>query len=169
MSEYSYASRSSGRSFRPRREYTEKVQDRPPMTNMQRLNAFNFYVLFNLGILMTHFTQLLMSPLSIIPLPWAQIAWRDGIRYTKSSFGHLCSSLLFSYRSCATIDHDFIVLMSQLCGPSKFIVTFEDEGQGRFTQKEIDNMVIRDKKGTILYLNLPQKSVVISNHQVRHQ
>jgi hypothetical protein len=68
-----------------------------------------------------------------------------------------------------SVDHDFIVLMSQLCGPSKFIVTFEDEGQGRFTQKEIDNMVVRDKKGTILYLNLPQKSVVISNHQVRRQ
>jgi hypothetical protein len=57
--------------------------------------------------------------------------------------------------------------MSQWCGPSKLVLTFEDEGAGKFSQEEIDDMTVKDKKGNILYLNLPQRAVVIANHQVR--
>jgi hypothetical protein len=56
--------------------------------------------------------------------------------------------------------------MTQWCGPSKLVLTFEDEGFGKFSQKEIDNMVVKDWKGTVVGLNLPKKAVVISNHQV---
>jgi hypothetical protein len=55
--------------------------------------------------------------------------------------------------------------MTQWCGPSKLVLTFEDEGFGKFSQKEIDNMVVKDWKGTVVGLNLPKKAVVISNHQ----
>jgi hypothetical protein len=59
-----------------------------------------------------------------------------------------------------------LVLITQWCGPSKLVLTFEDEGQGRFSPKEIENMAVRDKRGNVVRLNLPQKAVVISNHQV---
>jgi hypothetical protein len=62
--------------------------------------------------------------------------------------------------------HDIAVLITQWCGPTQLVLTFEDEGPGKFSQREIDKMAVRDKKGNVISLNLPKRAVVISNHQV---
>ena len=62
----------------------------------------------------------------------------------------------------------FTVLMCQWFAPTKFVITFERDGLGRFTEKEIEELVVRDEKGKIVQLKLPQKTVLIANHQVRH-
>ncbi len=57
--------------------------------------------------------------------------------------------------------------MSQWFAPTKLVVTFEREGMGRFTDEEIERLVVKDPRGKVVSLNLAQKSVLIANHQVR--
>lgn len=58
------------------------------------------------------------------------------------------------------------VLISQWFGPTKLVISFEKEGQGRFTDKEIEELVVKDASGRVTELRLPQKAVMIANHQV---
>jgi hypothetical protein len=56
--------------------------------------------------------------------------------------------------------------MSQLFAPSKLVITFETEGQGKFSSLEIENIAVRNANGEVIGLHLPNKSVIIANHQV---
>ena len=58
------------------------------------------------------------------------------------------------------------VLMCQWFAPTKLVVTFEQEGQGRFTEEQIAQVVERDARGRVVGLRLPQRAVLIANHQV---
>lgn len=62
---------------------------------------------------------------------------------------------------------NFADLMNQWFAPTKLSITFETEGQGKFTEEEIHNIVERDVSGKVIALYLPSKCVTISNHQVR--
>ena len=57
--------------------------------------------------------------------------------------------------------------MNQWFAPTKVSITFETEGQGKFTEEEIRNVVERDASGKVVALRLPSKCVIVSNHQVR--
>lgn len=57
--------------------------------------------------------------------------------------------------------------MCQWFAPTKFNITFQQDGSGALTQEEIESIVIRDKNGSIEYLNLPTRFVLTANHQVR--
>lgn len=57
--------------------------------------------------------------------------------------------------------------MNQWFAPTKLSITFETQGQGKFTEEEIQNVVERDPSGKVIALRLPSKCVVTSNHQVR--
>ena len=59
------------------------------------------------------------------------------------------------------------VLSSQWFAPTELVISFETEGQGKFTPEEIDGLVERDSSGRVIALNLPKKTVLIGNHQVR--
>lgn len=50
--------------------------------------------------------------------------------------------------------------------PTNFVITFETEGPGKFSQDELEKLVEKDSKGNV-YLKLPTKSVLIANHQVK--
>jgi hypothetical protein len=58
--------------------------------------------------------------------------------------------------------------MCQWFAPTELNVSFEREGKGRFTEEEVNSIVVRDKLGRVIALNLPTKSVVVANHQVQH-
>ena len=60
------------------------------------------------------------------------------------------------------------MLSSQWFAPTELVISFETEGQGKFTPEELAGIVERDKDGRVLSLNLPQKAVLIANHQVRY-
>jgi hypothetical protein len=64
-------------------------------------------------------------------------------------------------------DDAISVLMNQWFAPTRLIVTFEKDGQGRFTEEDIERIVIRDHTGKVVGLDLPKKSIFIANHQVR--
>ena len=56
--------------------------------------------------------------------------------------------------------------MCQWFAPSTIRVTFEKEGMGRFEDLDV---VRRDEQGNSDYLDLPQRFVLIGNHQVRYR
>lgn len=57
--------------------------------------------------------------------------------------------------------------MCQWFAPSRLVVTFERDGPGAFSMDEIREIAIRGRDGRVLGLKLPNKSVLIANHQVR--
>ena len=57
-------------------------------------------------------------------------------------------------------------LMNQWFAPTRISLTFEQEGQGKFTEEEIRNLVERDASGRVIAVHLPSKAVLIANHQV---
>jgi hypothetical protein len=58
------------------------------------------------------------------------------------------------------------VLMCQWFAPTRLVVTFETEGEGRWTPEELAHVVVRDSAGSVVALELPKKSVIVANHQV---
>ena len=56
--------------------------------------------------------------------------------------------------------------MCQWFAPSTIRVTFEKEGMGKLVDLDI---VRRDEQGDFDYLDLPQRFVLIGNHQVRYR
>src|SRR5580692_7517403 len=60
-----------------------------------------------------------------------------------------------------------LVRMCQWFAPSRLVITFEHDGHGAFPIDEIRDMVVRGRNGRVLRLNLPSKSILIANHQVR--
>jgi len=59
-----------------------------------------------------------------------------------------------------------IVMTCSWFAPTNLVITFETKGPGKFTQEELEQLVEKDSKGKIS-LNLPTKSVLIANHQVK--
>ncbi|KIY65512.1 hypothetical protein CYLTODRAFT_424273 [Cylindrobasidium torrendii FP15055 ss-10] len=111
--------------------------------------AILFFILFNLGCLMVNGTQfIVVLPLRLLPFEWARSLYTKGINYTKGAFGCL------------------LVLICSIFSPTTLRVSFETEGNGRFTQAEVDSIAKYNDAGQVVGLNLPNKVVVISNHQV---
>lgn len=59
-----------------------------------------------------------------------------------------------------------LVTMCSWFAPTKLVVTFETKGPGKFTEEELERLVEKDSEGNV-HLNLPTKSVLIANHQVK--
>ncbi|KAF9243936.1 acyltransferase-domain-containing protein [Melanogaster broomeanus] len=133
----------------PQHDWQLPIYSRPPRTWTQTLNGFLFLLLFIPGCFMIHGFQLLfVLPLTLVPSPQSRRLYDEGIRYTKGAFAALMN------------------LMNQWFAPTRLSITFETEGQGKFTEEEIRKIVERDASGKVVALHLPSKSVVISNHQV---
>ncbi|TFY80419.1 hypothetical protein EWM64_g3593 [Hericium alpestre] len=129
--------------------YTLEISKRPPRTWAQILNAFAFSAVFNFGCLMINGLQFtLLLPLRVLPFEWAKQWYENGIRYSKGAFATL------------------LVLMCQWLAPTRLLITFETNGPGAFKEEEIADIAVRNKDGRVVELKLPQKSVLIANHQV---
>ncbi|PWN90411.1 acyltransferase-domain-containing protein [Acaromyces ingoldii] len=102
-----------------------------------------FAVLFNTSIILANLTQFLA--LGLYPLPITRPYYERAIAYTKLSFARL------------------LVAISQLFGPTKLVVSCSDP-QGNALDPE--RIVKRRVDGTVSHVELPSKSVWISNHQV---
>ncbi|KAI0321680.1 acyltransferase-domain-containing protein [Amylostereum chailletii] len=133
----------------PNRLYNVPVNQRPPISWARTLTAITFFIVFNFGCLMVNGSQfLVLLPLRLLPFQSAHAYYDTGLRMSKGAFGTL------------------LVLMCHWFSPARLIVTFEGDGPGAFSQEELLDLVVRDKKGAVTALNLPQKSVLIANHQV---
>jgi len=126
-----------------------RIAERPKKTWRQTLNALLFVVVFNIGCLMINgFQFTVLLPLKLVPFSFGRRWYTEGIRYSKGAFGTL------------------LMLICQWFAPTTFIITFEREGLGRFTEEEIEALVVRDETGKIIQLKLPQKTALIANHQI---
>ncbi|OBZ78790.1 putative acyltransferase CST26 [Grifola frondosa] len=120
-----------------------------PRTWAQALHCVVFLVVFISGCLMINASQfVVLLPLTLLPFPWARKMFYEGIRYSKGAFGTL------------------IVLVSQLFAPTTLVVSFEKDGPGKFTDEEVASLVERDAGGRVVAVHLPQKAVLIANHQI---
>ncbi|KAK0456264.1 acyltransferase-domain-containing protein [Armillaria borealis] len=129
--------------------YTVPISERPRQPWRRTFSAVLFFLVFNLGCLMINASQFVfLLPLRLLPFKWSRALYVDGIRYTKGAFGCL------------------LILICQWFAPTKLIVSFETTGQGSFTPEDIDRIIVKDKKGDVVSLNLPTKFVMIANHQI---
>jgi 1-acyl-sn-glycerol-3-phosphate acyltransferase len=94
------------------------------------------------------FQVVFLVPLLLLPFTWSRDLYEEGVRYTKGSFATL------------------LILMNQWFAPTRLSITFEREGQGRFSDEQIEQIVVRNTKGKVLALKLPTKSILIANHQM---
>ncbi|KAI0702491.1 acyltransferase-domain-containing protein [Cytidiella melzeri] len=126
-----------------------EISHRPSKTWSQTLHAILFALVFNVGCIMINsFQFVILLPLRIVPLSPARMLYAEGIRYSKGAFGTL------------------LILVCQLFAPTSLHVTFQQDGPGSFTQQEIDEVAERDASGRVVSLHLPEKTVLIANHQV---
>ncbi|KAI0335978.1 hypothetical protein GY45DRAFT_1291537 [Cubamyces sp. BRFM 1775] len=129
--------------------YTLPIASRPRRTWGQTAHGLVFLFVFLFGCLMINGSQfVVLLPLRLLPFRCARKTYYEGIRYSKGAFGAL------------------LVLACQWFAPTKLVLSFETEGQGKFTPEEIETLVQRDKNGRVTALNLPQKAVLIANHQI---
>ncbi|KAJ7655086.1 acyltransferase-domain-containing protein [Mycena polygramma] len=115
----------------------------------RKLVAILSAVVFTVACLMTNATQIVfLLPLLLLPFEWSRSLYGTGIRYTKRSFGSL------------------LILMCQWFAPTKLVISFQREGKGAFTAEQIERIVIKNKSGEVVSLDLPTKFILIANHQV---
>ncbi|KAK0473173.1 acyltransferase-domain-containing protein [Armillaria novae-zelandiae] len=129
--------------------YTVPISERPRQPWRRTFSAVLFFLVFNLGCLMINASQFVfLLPLRLLPFKWSRALYVDGIRYTKGAFGCL------------------LILICQWFAPTTLVVSFETTGRGSFTPEDIDRIIVKDKKGDVVSLNLPTKFVMIANHQI---
>ncbi|KAK0505884.1 acyltransferase-domain-containing protein [Armillaria luteobubalina] len=129
--------------------YTVPISKRPRQPWRRTFSAVSFFLVFNLGCLMINASQFVsLLPLRLLPFKWSRALYVDGIRYTKGAFGCL------------------LILICQWFAPTKLVVSFETTGRGSFTPEDIERIIVKDKKGDVVSLNLPTKFVMIANHQI---
>ncbi|KAF8528136.1 acyltransferase-domain-containing protein [Hysterangium stoloniferum] len=132
----------------PKSLHTIPIPSRPSTLDIhQCLSGLAYVILFNLGCLMIHGSQLfvlvpLRAVLYVMPWPHLQRLHESGVRQTKQCFVQL------------------LVLMTQWFAPTRVLLTFEGDNI-----KEED-VLVRDVNGRVVKLNLPEKMVLIANHQI---
>ncbi|KAH9937532.1 uncharacterized protein B0H18DRAFT_971080 [Fomitopsis serialis] len=121
--------------------HTIEISRRPRRTWAQTVNAVLAGVVFLFAGLMINGSQFIfLLPLKVLPFACADRMYYEGIRYSKGAFGRL------------------LVLMSQWFAPTKLV--------GRFTEEQVKQLVERDGTGRVVGLRLPQRAVMIANHQI---
>ncbi|PWN36298.1 uncharacterized protein FA14DRAFT_53918 [Meira miltonrushii] len=122
-------------------EYNIPISERKRPTDWVRTILFGVY--FNACILFIHSFQYFIGLL--YPFPGSRRYYEILIQYTKRGFGKT------------------IVAISQLFAPTTIILTCSDT-EGNIINPE--ELVQRDTNGNVKKIQLPQKSVWISNHQI---
>ncbi|KIS65970.1 uncharacterized protein UMAG_06059 [Mycosarcoma maydis] len=122
--------------------YTIPISSRPPKQTY--LQTTLFALVFNICIISVHLFQLLSWPLSLHPA--TKPIYHSHIAYTKLAFARI------------------LLIISQFFGPSQLIISIGD-GKGGYLDPE--TFVHRNKQtGKIVSIDLPSRSIWMSNHQV---
>ena len=146
--------------------HTLEISRRPRKTWLQTLQATVFIIVFIFGCFMVNGFQLIvLLPLKLLPFTPVRVLYDEGIRYSKGAFGTLLGTHHPS-TSDAELRPRATVIAVQHFAPTSIVVSFEEKGPGRFTEEDIRSVVERDASGRVTALRLPQKSVLIANHQV---
>ncbi|GAA96113.1 uncharacterized protein L969DRAFT_14311 [Mixia osmundae IAM 14324] len=123
---------------RTTRKALAKISDRPA-PDKARFLLFNGFFASTLILLHVGF-QILPSPFWFFGST-QHIFWRS-ILHTKTMFAQL------------------LIYISQTFGPTKIILTSEGK------DLDLSAIVKRDAKGKVIHLTLPERSIILANHQV---
>ena len=123
--------------------FATPVKERPALSPGGWLHWLSFNVVFQLGMVCIHSAQLVTLPLHLLAttLP----LWDSLATWSKGLFGQL------------------LVFISQIFAPTKLRITVDPDDD----ELDLDKIVVRDENGTPVGIDLPQRMVIISNHQVR--
>jgi lysocardiolipin and lysophospholipid acyltransferase len=124
-------------------DYATPIPDRTAPTDW--LRTIQFAILFNFLVISTNISQFVALFL-LYPLEVTRPYYERCISYSKAVFSRL------------------IVTISQLFAPTKIVLSCSDE-DGNYLDPE--TLVKRNQNGRIIEVNLPDRSIWISNHQVR--
>jgi hypothetical protein len=58
--------------------------------------------------------------------------------------------------------------MCQWFAPTSLNVTFETQGKGAFTPEVVEDLIVRDKKGEVEYLDLPSRFILTAKWVFGH-
>ena len=128
-----------------RNDYTIPIKTRSSPPNW--LQTAIFAILFNASIFTLNAFQFI-GAFFLYPLPATRPYFEWVIAFTKRGFGQL------------------LLTISQLFGPTKIVLSFTDEKGNRIDPEQFVKRDPKNKSGKIQYLDLPRRSVWISNHQV---
>lgn len=123
-------------------DYATPIPDRTAPTDW--LRSIEFSILFNFLVITTNISQFVVL-LLLYPFEVTRPHYERCISYSKAVFSRL------------------IVTISQLFAPTKIVISCSDE-DGNYLDPE--KLVKRNQNGRIIDINLPDRSVWISNHQV---
>ena len=131
--------------------YTIPIAQRPAHGPL--FSKIFFPLFFNLGQLGINSAQFLAVPLLLIPFGIGQKLFRQVIDYTKDGYGRLCK-FVGRYNAQSTV-----ILITVLFGPTTLVLTSD-------SPPDLANMVERDPQtGLMSRINLPDRLVIIANHQ----
>ncbi|KAF8313848.1 acyltransferase-domain-containing protein, partial [Clavulina sp. PMI_390] len=124
-------------------DYATPVAKRKHEGHSWLFKALLFGVFFDASMIAMNTTQFLMLPIKLAGLvvPAFGSVYTKGIQYTKGCFGTL------------------LILVTQWFAPTKFTITYE----GTDNPGEVFEL---DEAGNVVGLKLPEKTVIMSNHQV---
>ena len=137
--------------------YTIPISERPP--GHGPLFSKVFFPIFNLlCVIGINSAQFIALPLLLIPFGLGRRLYDDAIGWTKDGYGRMRELARQSLILCAdTVDS--VIAMTILFAPTSIILTTN-------TPPSITNLVERDSKtGQMTKLNLPDRLVIMGNHQ----
>jgi len=120
------------------------LSQRPPPTPLAYLHAASFNAFFQLGMLVLHVLQLGTLPFRLHPVTLS-LYNRLAIA-AKDLFGLL------------------LVFITMFWAPTSFRITVDENDD----ELDLRKIVQRNDNGRVIGLDLPDRMVLIANHQVRH-
>ena len=131
--------------------YTIPINDRPP--HGPWTSKILFPVIFTLAQLGINSTQFLFVPLLLVPFVGKRL-FSSAIGWTKDGYGRLREC-----RSTVWPDSNAVIAITVLFGPTQFAITTDTPPSHGQT------LVERDTNGHVIKINLPDRLVIMANHQ----
>ena len=123
--------------------FSVPIADRPPLTISQWVHLATFNLYFFCSLVFLHPLQLFAFPLYFHPK--TRVYWDDFADYCKDLFARV------------------LVLLSQIWAPTVIRLSVDDDAADLLN---LDKIVQRDSRGVVTGLDLSDRMVVTSNHQV---
>lgn len=123
--------------------YSVPVEQRPPATPLGNLNRLLFNVTFPLAMFVMHLAQLASQPLCLHPA--THPLYERSATWFKDLFGRL------------------LVVIVMVWAPTTLRITLDRDDK----HLSLDGIVQRNETGKAIGLKLPDRMILMANHQVR--
>ena len=123
--------------------YATLIRQRPPLGIRQWFAATSFNLVFDLTMLCIHAVQIAALPLSLHSITYSH--FRAVTNWSKGAYGQL------------------LVFIAEIWAPTILRVSVDSDVDGFL---DLNKIVTRDSRGIVVGLDLPERMVLMANHQV---